>query len=97
MNIATDTSAQLPGFQSSRSAADTGRGFVWRSMTWIRQAADRRHLREMDPRLARDIGVARGWDRPPEGFVVDPRPLWGIGLTPQPAADVLRLGTARRL
>ena len=26
----------------------------------------------------------------PEGFAVDPRPLWGIGLTPQPMASSLR-------
>jgi hypothetical protein len=52
------------------------------------QWADRRRLREIDPHFARDIGVAPGWDRAPEGFVVDPRPLWGIGLTPQPMEHI---------
>jgi chromosome segregation protein len=41
-------------------------------------------IAELEPRLARDIGAAPGGERRPEGFVADPRPLWGIGLTPQP-------------
>ncbi len=51
---------------------------------WLQRRADAARLREIDPRLARDIGSAPGLDCAPEGFAVDPRPLWGIGQTPQP-------------
>ena len=51
---------------------------------WIDRMEDARRLREMDPRQARDIGCAPGEDRGPEGFAADPRPLWGLGLTPMP-------------
>jgi uncharacterized protein YjiS (DUF1127 family) len=51
---------------------------------WLCRLNDAAALREMEPHRARDIGVAPGCDRAPDNFVVDPRPLWGIGLTPQP-------------
>jgi uncharacterized protein YjiS (DUF1127 family) len=57
---------------------------------WLRGIGHARALREMDAAQARDIGVAPGWDRAPEGFGVDPRPLWGIGLTPQPMDSTTR-------
>jgi hypothetical protein len=38
----------------------------------------------MEPHLARDIAAAPRADCTPEGFAVDPRPLRGIGLMPQP-------------
>lgn len=48
-----------------------------------------RALGELDPRLARDIGVVPGCGNGcPEGFPCDPRPLWGIGLTPLPMDTV---------
>jgi hypothetical protein len=59
-----------------------------RPLGWLRRVQEVRALRALEPRLARDIGAAPARDRPPEGFVVDPRPLWGVGLTPQPS-DVL--------
>jgi hypothetical protein len=51
---------------------------------WLRRRNDAARLREMEPHLARDVGVAPGCDRGPEGFALDPRPLWGVGLTPRP-------------
>ncbi|MCU0946171.1 MAG: hypothetical protein MUF65_12490 [Rubritepida sp.] len=51
---------------------------------WLRRINDARALREMDAARARDIGATPGWDQAPAGFAADPRPLWGIGLTPQP-------------
>jgi len=53
---------------------------------WMRKSNAARSCREIEPRMARDIGVAVGRDRHPAGFAVDPRPLWGIGLVPQPTA-----------
>jgi hypothetical protein len=49
-----------------------------------------RCLRELEPRLARDIGVASTCDRGPANFAVDPRPLWGVGLIPQPITTYSR-------
>jgi uncharacterized protein YjiS (DUF1127 family) len=59
-------------------------GLLARYGAWMRRRDDAARLAEMDPRLARDIGAAPGGERRPEGFAADPRPLWGIGLTPQP-------------
>jgi hypothetical protein len=60
-------------------------GLLTRCGMWLRRLNDTRALQGLDPRLARDIGVVpRYGDRGPEGFACDPRPLWGIGLTPQP-------------
>jgi hypothetical protein len=61
------------------------RGLLARYGDWVRRLDDAARLAELEPRLARDIGAAPGGGRRPEGFAVDPRPLWGIGLTPQPA------------
>lgn len=60
------------------------RSLLARYGEWLRRLDDAQRLREADPRLAQDIGAALGCDRPPEGFAADPRPLWGIGLTPGP-------------
>lgn len=71
----------------SRPAADEprGRGGLFaRYCTWLSRLQDAQRLREIDPRMARDISVSLGADRCPDGFAVDPRPLWGIGLTPRP-------------
>ncbi len=58
-----------------------------RYVAWLCRREDAARLREIEAREARDMGVGgpgAGIDRAPPGFVVDPRPLWGIGLTPQP-------------
>lgn len=75
-----------PGVGLAAAAAHRARrrGLLARCREWLRRRDDAARLREMDPRLARDIGVAPGGDRRPEGFAVDPRPLWGVGLTPWP-------------
>ena len=60
-------------------------GLLTRCGAWLRRLNDTRALQGLEPRLARDVGaVAEHGDRGPEGFACDPRPLWGIGLTPQP-------------
>jgi hypothetical protein len=46
----------------------------------MRQRIDAARLRELDPHLARDIGITPAGGGRPEGFAVDPRPLWNIGL-----------------
>jgi hypothetical protein len=55
-----------------------------RCAAWLRRVTDAQRLSELEPRIARDIGAAECPDRYPKGFAVDPRPLWGIGLTPMP-------------
>jgi hypothetical protein len=55
---------------------------------FLQLLADRARSREVDARTARDLGLppcgASG--APLDAFLVDPRPLWGIGLTPMPMA-----------
>ena len=51
---------------------------------WLCQRNDDVRLHEMEVHLARDIGATPARGRCPEGFAVDPAPLWGVGLTPQP-------------
>ena len=68
--------------QASRPAPRPG--LLARCGAWLRQLSGNLQLREMEPRLARDIGAAPPSNVCPEGYAVDPRPLWGIGLTPQP-------------
>jgi hypothetical protein len=70
---------------SRRSAATVAADLVARCGAWMRRAHDEARLREIEPRMARDMGAtpAAGCQAP-EGFAMDPRPLWGIGLTPQP-------------
>jgi uncharacterized protein YjiS (DUF1127 family) len=55
-----------------------------RYSAWLRRRIDAARLRELDPHLAHDIGITPAGGGHREGFVVDPRPLWGLGLTPQP-------------
>jgi hypothetical protein len=50
---------------------------------WISRYLAGGHIDALDPRMARDIGAFQR-NPMPEGYVVDPRPLWGIGLTPEP-------------
>lgn len=59
-------------------------GLLRRCGMWLRRLNTARALREIEPRLARDVGVSPGADRCPDGYAVDPRPLWGIGQTPRP-------------
>jgi hypothetical protein len=53
---------------------------------WIGRYLARRHIDSLDPRMARDIGAFQH-NPMPEGYAVDPRPLWGIGLTPERRAS----------
>jgi len=53
----------------------------------LRRVNDARALQALEPRLARDIGADPSGNPAPEGFAVDPRPLWGVGLTPQPVSE----------
>ena len=88
---ATTSPSALPGSTAALGVAPAVAA-AWRlpglllarPLVWLRRMRDARALRDLEPRLARDIGTAPGRDLPPEGFVVDPRPLWGVGLTPQP-------------
>ncbi|MBD0274982.1 MAG: hypothetical protein ICV73_24035, partial [Acetobacteraceae bacterium] len=74
-----------PAATTPAAAIAAGRGLLARCADWLRCRSDAARLREMDPHLARDIGLVPDCgDRGPDGFAVDPRPLWGIGLTPQP-------------
>ena len=52
---------------------------------WLRKRADARVLQSLDASVARDIGIGVGWN-PRASYAVDPVPLWGIGLTPQPVS-----------
>lgn len=70
------------GRKTVRPAAGTG--LLARCAAWLRRAVDDPCLHEVEPRLARDMGATPAGDGRPEGFAADPRPLWGIGLTPQP-------------
>jgi hypothetical protein len=49
---------------------------------WISRYLAGRHIDALDSRMARDIGAIRH-DPMPEGYAIDPRPLWGIGLIPE--------------
>src|SRR5687768_10296200 len=67
------------------AAGAAARGLLARAGAWLRRMNETAALREMAPERARDIGLAPGCrDRAPEGYAMDPRPLWGIGLTPRP-------------
>lgn len=63
--------------------------FLARAVRLLRRMHDARAIQALEPRLARDIGAAVRSDCRPDGFTVDPRPLWGVGLTPQPTATLL--------
>lgn len=65
--------------------AATRPGLLARCAAWIRRMEGLQRLRDMEPHLARDIGVHPGQESCLGSFAVDPRPLWGIGLTPRPA------------
>ncbi|MDI3305636.1 MAG: hypothetical protein QJR07_00930 [Acetobacteraceae bacterium] len=70
---------------SRRTARPTaGAELLARCAAWLRWISDDSCPHGMEPRLARDIGATPAGDGRPEGFAADPRPLWGIGLTPQP-------------
>ena len=62
---------------------------------WLDRLDQADRMREIEPRLARDAGIPAGADRCPDGWVVDPRPLWGIGQTPG-TGDVLPDWNSRR-
>jgi hypothetical protein len=50
---------------------------------WISRYLAGGHIDALDPRMARDIGAFQR-NPVPEGYVVDPRPLWRVGLIPEP-------------
>jgi hypothetical protein len=87
------------GVGTSPSASATPRprrSLLDRCSAWLRRRDDAARLHEMDPRMARDIGAAPGRDGCPQGFAVDPRPLWGVGLTPQPTETTPPWSSGRR-
>jgi hypothetical protein len=86
-------SSTLPAFIPSATIADrtvaaptatVRHGLLARCRGWLVRRNTAACLRELDPHLADDIGVAPNPGRRPEGFAVDPGPLWGIGLAPMP-------------
>jgi hypothetical protein len=79
---------------ASAQVRPVGPGLLARCREWLNEHHAARALRELEPRLARDIGApTAGCDGAPGNFMVDPRPLWGIGLTPAPM-DTLPRWTA---
>jgi hypothetical protein len=68
------------------TAGAVGRRLLARCGDWLRRRNDAARLRDMEPHLARDIGISPRGGRAPKGFAVDPRPLWGVELTPLPTA-----------
>jgi hypothetical protein len=70
---------------AARGAA-LGHRLLARCGDWLRCRNDATRLRDMEPHLVRDIGAAPACECRPDGFAVDPRPLWGVGLTPLPTA-----------
>jgi hypothetical protein len=84
-DISPSASSPRPAAATPAVAIAAGRGLLARCAYWLRCRRDATRLRDMEPYLARDIGLDPGCgDRGPEGFALDPRPLWGVGLTPQP-------------
>jgi hypothetical protein len=79
-------SASDVGRTAGAQSVALGRGLLARCGAWLRHRNDAARLRDMEPHLARDMGVAPVCDGCPEGFAADPRPLWGIGLTPLPTS-----------
>ena len=59
-------------------------GLIARWQTRRHNRQQRRILSELEPRLAHDIGIDPILSGAPSGYRIDSRPLWGIGLTPQP-------------
>ena len=77
------------GFRPEASPAATSAprahaGFAERFLAWLHRRDVAALSREMDPRMARDMGATPASDRGPDGFAIDPRPFWGVGLTPRP-------------
>ncbi|HYZ34156.1 MAG TPA: hypothetical protein VE684_17935 [Crenalkalicoccus sp.] len=87
MTVQTATSSFIPALADRRTAAVPAPrrvGLIACFRAWLARGRQARMLRDLDPRLARDIGIVPECDRAPEGFACDPRPLWGIGLSPYP-------------
>lgn len=80
ISLPIDLRAAHPAVREPRQRG----GLLARYWLWLRNLEDAQRLREIEPHMARDVGVSPGADRCPDGFAVDPRPLWGIGLTPCP-------------
>jgi hypothetical protein len=84
LNAAYRVSAAADKAVFATLSAGPTRGLFNRLVSRRRGRQDARILRELDPHLALDVGAAVPLNRRPAGFLVDPRPLWGIGLVPQP-------------
>ncbi len=87
MTVQTALSALYVAEPPRTKAVPSRVGLLDRALAWLRQRADARILREVDPRMAIDVGIEPPRDPRPAGYVVDPRPLWGIGLTPMRVTD----------
>jgi hypothetical protein len=83
-SIARDETASASAAWRPPTLGSVDLGLLARHGEWVRRLDDAARLAELEPRLARDIGAAPCADRRPEGFGVYPRPLWGVGLAPQP-------------
>jgi uncharacterized protein YjiS (DUF1127 family) len=86
MTVETATTSLIPAVADQRTAmipAPQRAGLIASCRAWLVRRNHARVLRDLDPRLARDIGVVPACgDGTPEGFACDPRPLWGVGLPP---------------
>jgi hypothetical protein len=84
--------ATPPAKRAAREQPRVATGlFAW-YLRWLQRWEDTQRLREIDPHLAADIGAPPGADRHPAAYAADPRPLWGVGLTPRPRSHA---GTGR--
>ncbi len=83
MSVLAASSAIYIAERPLAEAVPSRAGLLDRGRAWLRQRATSRILKELDPHMALDVGVEPACDPRPAGYVVDPRPLWGIGLIPQ--------------
>jgi len=60
------------GSRTTRPAP--GAGLLARCAAWLRRVNDNSSLHEVEPRLARDMGVKSACSGRPESFAVDPGP-----------------------
>ena len=84
--MTTMTFGRLVFTLTAERAEAAGPALRHRALLWLRHRRTLAELQEAAPQLRRDIGLPPAAD-PMAGFAVDPRPLWGIGLVPQPRRD----------
>ena len=85
--MATLTFGRLVFTFTASRAEPAGPRLRRRAMLWLRHRRTLAELQDASPEVRRDIGLPPAAD-PVPGFSVDPRPLWGIGLVPQPRCDM---------